>query len=273
MESTTASDKSIYRLLDEWFGSQGFTVESSGKLISSRKWTGNWQGRDVTVSCSPRSKTKYYGEDVSRRHYDGHELTVEIPTSRFTRLTVVPANAPAFGGAEQFLLKRMDLQPFDAPDEAYDSLKIHVHDAAWSAGYLMQPEVKTQLRTVIPPDEASISFSLQPASLFFRMRRNLNALTPNRIEQRLKALCALADLADAMPALENPAQRTRLEKSMADNPVKSVLLFFGAVLGICIVIALIPIVLIAFGLEDLWIYGVLLIVALWFFWRRKKNGK
>ena len=142
MQTSTASDKSVYRLLDEWFSAQGFEVEAAGALISSRQWKGQLHGRTVTVCCSPRTKTKYYGEDVSRQHYDGHELTIELPTTQFTRLAIVPNNAPSFGGAERFLLKRVGMQHFDPADEAYDGLKIHVHDPAWAAGYLVQPAVK-----------------------------------------------------------------------------------------------------------------------------------
>ena len=56
------------------------------------------------------------------------------------------------------------------------------------------------------------------------------------------------------------------------QPVKSVLLFFGGLIGVCILIVSIPIILIMFGLEDIWIYGVLLIVAWWFLRRRKRGN-
>ncbi|MEM8488555.1 MAG: hypothetical protein AAF564_23610 [Bacteroidota bacterium] len=271
MEISTESDKSIYRLLDEWFGAQGFEVTASGKLISSRRWTGALHGRTVTVSCGPRAKTKYYGEDVSRRHYDGHELTIEIPTTRFTRITAVPGNAPSFGGIERFLLKRMQMQHFDPADEVYDHLKIHVHDPAWAAGYLVQPAVKAQISQVIPVDEQSISFNLQPEMLYFRMRRNLNALTPNRMEKRLRALCQLADLADAMPAPVKPARRTRFEIMLAENPVKAVLLLIGGLMGLCVLVVVTLIAVVLLGLQDLWIYGVLIAVTIWLI-KRKKNG-
>ena len=271
MEISTESDKSIYRLLDEWFSAQGFEVTASGKLISSRRWTGELHGRKVSVSCAPRAKTKYYSEDVSRRHYDGHELTIEIPTTRFTRITMVPGNAPSFGGVERFLLKRMGLQHFDPADEVYDHLKIHVHDPAWSAGYLVQPVVKTHISEVIPVGEQSISFNLQPEVLYFRMRRNLNALTPNRMEKRLSALCALANLADAMPAPVKPARRTRFEKLLAEKPVKAVLLLIGGLMGVCVLLVFTLIAVVLLGLQDLWIYGVLIATAVWLI-KRKING-
>lgn len=271
MEIGTESDKSIYRLLDAWFSAKGFEVTESGKLISSRRWTGELHDRTITVSCSPRAKTKHYGADVSRRHYDGHELTVEIPISHFTRITVVPSNAPSFGGVERFLLKRMGLQHFDPADEVYDNLKIHVYDPAWSAGYLVQPAVKSQISELIPPEEESISFNIQPEVLYFRIRRNLNALTPNRVEKRLNALCQLADLADAMPAPVTPAHRTRFEKMLADNPVKAALLLLGGLMGICVLFVFALIAVVLLGLQDLWVYGVLIAVAVWLI-KRKKNG-
>lgn len=271
MEISTQSDKSIYRLLDEWFSAKGFDVTASGKIISSRQWTGELHGRKVTVSCAPRAKTKYHGEDISRRHYDGHELTIEMPTTRFTRITAVPGNAPSFGGIERFLLKRMQLQHFDPADELYDHLKIHVHDPAWAAGYFVQPAVKTLISAVIPVDEQSISFNLQPGLLYFRMRRNLNALTPNRVEKRLNALCQLADLADAMPAPVEPAHRTRFEIMLAENPLKAVLFLIGGILGASVLVVILLISIVLLGLQDLWIYGVLIAVAVWLI-KRKKNG-
>ena len=270
MNTVREVQQSAYADLDEWFDKNGLQIDTTGKIYVARKWTGEYMGRQITATCSIRKRTKHYGSEISRRVYDGHEFTVDFPINLHTRLTIVPQSAPSFGGVENLLLSRMGLFEIQSQDPAYEELKIHVHDGEWASRYLLEEKAKSLLSELFPKGITSTSFSLKPGSLGFRMRISINELTSEVVSKILPILCGLADAAEAMPAPTKVAKLTKFEKRLQDSPVKTLLLILGGFLGVALLFPLMLILLIALGLEKVWIYGVLGVVAWWLIKRRNK---
>ena len=219
MQTQPAINSDVYQALDDWFISVGLSVTPTGIIKSGRKWSGLYNGRHTTVLCSPRTKTKYYGEDISRNLYIGHELTIEMQTAIPTRLSVTLQGSTAFQGIEKFIFARMNMQPVAEAGDQYEPYRIVAHELDWAHNYLSQPDVHASIAFAF---EAAVgqapALSLQPHAASFRMREALGQFTAGRIQQILDALFRLSEIADAQSQPSKIAKKTWFEKMARENP-------------------------------------------------------
>lgn len=275
MQTAQPSKTTIYQALDEWFVGKGFTITQLGKFMPGRKWERTEGERYIVIVCSPRTKTKYHGE-ISRMKYVGHELAIEINTPLHTRLTLNPVSSLSLGVVEKYLFRKMDVHPLRDPGEAYDYLKVNVHDEEWSREFLGLQEVEQRVREVLIPEDkplGSVSFSLQPGTVYYRLRASLGDITPELLEKSLDSLEVVTDLAEACSPPSRRAERTRIENMGRENPLKLILMFFGAFIGLCVLLVLGLIGMIILGLENVFIYFVIASVIAFFVWRFVRGKK
>ena len=274
MDTTPSTETNVYQYLDDWFLAHGFNVTPLGKLMPGRKWERTVGERHIEVVCSPRTRTKYQGE-VSRMRYVGHEVAIEIKTPLHTRISLAPMAAASLGGVERFLRRKMDLHPLENAGEAYNHLRVNVHEDRWAREFLGLAEVQRHIRDfVLPADgrHGHASFSLQPGTVNFRMRRPLGEMSAELLGGIVSSLDELTDLAEACSPPSKQAKRTRIERMGRENPAKLLMIFFGALIGLSFLFVFLMIGLIMLGLEEVilfFVFGCVLLFAIWWMRRRK----
>ena len=273
MNAEAKTQAALYQALDAWFANEGLEVIQLGKLMPGRKWTGQYKGRTITVLCSRRTKTKYYGEDVSRMQYIGHELAIEMNTAMPTRLTVTSRGQVSVGGLDQFLLSMVGLKEYPQAGWAYEGLKVSVHDEAWAARYLSEPEVGEAITGLLnTTSDRTAAFLLTPRKANFRMRESLALITPDRVPVMLDYLIQLSERVDAQPEPALKAKENRIERLARENPIMLAAGFFGVFIGIGILFALLLVLVVVFNLASQFVlFVVFLVIAgfVYFKWLRK----
>jgi len=262
--------KTHFQKLDEWFIAHGMQVEPMGKIYIGRNWRGMYKGHTFNVICSMRRKTKYYGEDIRRRHYIGHEFVVETESSLHTRLTLVARSQTMAGWLDRWLMPKLGMAIHKTEIPALQNVVIWRHDETWTQRFLSASRVSEQLGTLLLHDKnLSATFAIQPQTVSFRTRRNLFDITPAWIEMALATVVALEEMAVNLPAPEKPVQRPAWEKKIRKNPGIAVAVFLLAFFALAIAFPLLLVGIVYLGLKSLLALLVLLIIWRWYRKKRK----
>lgn len=259
--------------LDALFTARGLATAPSA-LRASPSWTGTIGGRSVSVVCSLRRRTVYYGE-IRGSRYQGHEFVIEVGTPLRTRLTatVAAAGEQATGKLERMLYRRVGLVPLEPPEPAYAHLKLAAFERPWALALLADGRIRRLVtETLVAPDEAGAVFAFQPGFAMSRRRRALEEITPDLAAGLLDATLAAADIAESMPAPAREAVPTWLERYARERPGAFVALLFAVLLGGVLLVSAIVLPLM-FMIAYYGGQGYLLLAGLagWFWWRRRKK--
>jgi hypothetical protein len=258
--------------LDALFTARGLTTTPSA-LRASPSWTGTIGGRSVSVVCSLRRRTVYYGE-IRGSRYQGHEFVIEVGTPLRTRLTATTAaGAPAAGKLERMLYRRVGLVPLEPPEPAYAHLKLAAFERPWALALLADGRIRRLVtETLVAPGETGAVFAFQPGFVMSRRRRALEEITPDLAAGLLDATLAAADIAESMPAPTREAVPTRLERYARERPGAFVALLFAVLLGGVLLVSAIVLPLL-FLVAKYAGQGYILLagIAGWFWWRRRKK--
>lgn len=189
-----------------------------------RHFSGNVHGREVDVTCSPRTRTRYSGE-IRRTSYDGDSFMICMSTDLSTRLAMAKASRsnPVGNALHRKLgLKKLGAMPPSlAHQEAWASepswleVKTQDLDVANLLGYLL-PDVGAQ---------AAASLALSPDGLIFGVRTG--AFAPEQVGYWIASVARLVAALEAgsRPALVYTPQRW--ETFVKDRPAIAILVFLA----------------------------------------------
>ena len=265
-----------FQKLDNWFEANGMVQQPlATRIYAGRKWTGDFNGREISVTCTRRSQTKYhtYGtRNIKRRTYLGHEFSVEFDSPLQTRLTITPVQTNGIATAlDRLLLRRVEMEQI-TPPQGYSNLKVCVHDKEWSQKFLAERSVKERLtNTLFPAGVKSTTFGIQPGTINFRMRRPLQEITPDEVERILTAVTELAAKAEAMPAPAKTAKRSRLENKLRENPSLAIGGLLAAVIAVAACVPIALLLIIYFNLTNYLLLGVLGFFIWWKFGKSRRK--
>ena len=273
MQPAQSTQTNIYQELDDLFSARGFTTEIKGSIIPRRTWKGTWGNRSATVLCVPRYQRTHLGDDISTQKYIGQEFSLELTTSVFTRIVMVPQTAPSIGALENYFMGRVGLYPFYGVNALYPLLRTRVHDEPWATEYLSVQHVQQQINEeLLPEGIIAGTFSLQPGTIQYRMRSSMAELTAEKVAGILNRIAGLADLAEGLGPPAKRAELSWLEKKMKGaSPMKIALVLMGSLIGMLFFGSLLLLVVVILGLKYLWIFPVFGGIIALLVWRFLKS--
>ena len=110
------------------------------------KFSGERNGRLVTLTAAPRTRTRYLTPDIRRRHYHGFVVDVSATTNANTRLLLMPPSAQWLHRLIQPRYGNQQLTDLPAP---YNDLTVWAHDPGWAAGFLGKTAVSHTFTTLL----------------------------------------------------------------------------------------------------------------------------
>jgi|GEM_PF-6305353 len=273
MQPAQSTQTNIYQELDDFFSARGFTIETTGSVIPRRTWKGTWGNRSARVLCAPRYQRTHVGEDISSRQYIGQEFSLEMTTSVFTRIVMVPHTAPSIGALENYFMGKVGLYPFSGVNASYPRLRTRVHDEAWATEYLNVQHVQQQINEKLLPESIPAgTFSIQPGTIQYRMRNSMAEMTAEKVEGILKSIEGLADLAEGLGPPAKRAELSWLEKKMKGaSPMKIALVLMGTLIGILFFGSLLLVVVVFFGFQNIWVFPVFGGLVAFLYWKFLKS--
>lgn len=184
------------------------------------------------------------GRPVDAYFYRGPTLEVYLGTSLKTRLGIGAKDR--VGQALAGLLKR---QPFSIGDADLDHLSLYALDETWARELLNDPAAKAALLRLTT--EATgfelRQLHLQPEAFLLRLyQTNTKLITADNLRQWLTDLQTLARIAESLPAPQQTAEASRLERNTRSNRGAFILPAIGVVVGLLCIISLCAIVPVVF---------------------------
>lgn len=155
------------------------------------------------------------GRQVDAYFYRGPALDLYVSASIKTRLGI--GTKESIGMAIAGMMNR---QPLDIGDPEFGRLAIYPLDEAWARTLLADPQAKAALLRLA--DDASLfglrSVNIQPGSISLRMRSiDWKKITAESARQRTDDLITLARAAESLPAPEQTAEESNLERTARLN--------------------------------------------------------
>lgn len=138
------------------------------------KFSGERNGRLLTLTAAPRTRNRYLTPDIRRRHYAGLVVDVAAATTAETRLLIMPTGSQWLHRLIQPRYGNQQLTDLPAP---YNQLTVWAHDPGWAAGFLGKTAVSSTLTSLLftngepngnllylSPDTCRLTIAAPPAS-------------------------------------------------------------------------------------------------------------
>lgn len=183
--------------------------------IGVLKFAGEVNGRLITLTAAPRTRTRYLTPDIRRRHYHGFVVDVSAATTAKTRLLLMP---PSAQWLHHLIQPRYGNQQLTNLPPRYDQLTVWAHDPDWATGFLGKTAVN-HLLTILLDDNGKPNGNvlyLSPDTCRLTVAAPPANPTEATVHQWVEAVSQLTTLAEQNPP-HKQASLTWLERQPANT--------------------------------------------------------
>lgn len=235
--------------IDNCFLPLGLQKESG---IGIGKYTGELNGRSVTITIAMRTRSRYVGGTVRYRKFTGLWLDASVSTPIMSRLMLGQPTGAGRRFAE-FVQRLYGNKPVVHLAPNYESFMVYAHDPSWAEIFLGDTAVQTQLITLMqnPNLPSGAAVFLSPGSWKWSTPAMPESFTPEAAEVWLQQLVGLAARAEQNPP-DTAVQPNWLERQ--SSTVRAValagLLLFGipSLLFLCCILPILALIIWGRGL-------------------------
>lgn len=241
-----------------------------GPNVRYRKSIG---GRDCTLLLSHRSRTKYYTEDLKRRHYVGHQIVIEIPLGFGTRLTL--ENQAQTNAFSRFIFRRLKMTPVENLNGSYSHILAHASDQSWAHSFLTNTDIEPLICAYLIPNSAPTKrvLAVTPDTISLSLTRRLTHEAAQEVGELAAGFEKLIQSCGTIPAPLEQVTLTRFERFSREHPILLVVLFFTFALSLALLGALLLFALALSGLMPLLVFSALGFFLWKKFWKKPPVAK
>ena len=203
-------------------------LTQQGSLRTSRTFKGEVEGREVTVTCGRRSRSRYAG-DVRLRVYDGHRLEVVVESAVPTRLVI--GDDRRGGMLADSINKKMGAEQVHDLAPNLQHLAVWASEPRWIRQAVADTEVLNLLAYLLPAQgsQSNAKVTMGPDMLSFHLKTT--GFTPTEVGYWLESVLRLVRALERAPAPSKVEQLNRVEEMGRKNPYLLVGIIFGAVIA------------------------------------------
>ncbi|WP_201068192.1 MULTISPECIES: hypothetical protein [Thiorhodovibrio] len=210
-------------------------------------WTGQYEGRAVTLRISRQGRTRYAGE-VRYRQQLGFRLRIELQTKVLTRFYLVPA-AFANSGLMRRIYRWRGTQVIDKAPEALTNFRGVARDAPWGERLLACSELIDDIAGLLTERthgglQGSVYF--EPETLHYGSGILQRAdFEVDWVRSILERLARIAAVADHLPPPQRQDKPSRFAGLARRRPLLAALLMLGGFVGVLMVFALVLVLILS----------------------------
>lgn len=230
--------------VDQYFDELGLKPEQTNSY--NQKWSGNYNGRALTILFSRRTKAKYYGEQVRTREYVGHQVVFETPVKVATRFSA--SRDKSNSKLAKKLRSLVSLVPLEIKTNSCKELSVYTCDIEWADEFISDKTVQEVLsgELLLIKDAQNIVFALYPCEgstggATFNCRMPLASISPGKCKIIIESLIKLADSCEKYTP-RRVVSISWFEKFIREKPlflffiIAAFIIFFGLVFSAFLIV-------------------------------------